>query len=90
MSVALTSKLLLAQGSVLAERPQSVTAEHLCQAFEGTITGEHGIGLSLRDFLPQEVGETGVDAMRKVCDTLPSFSKLTLSRSSSLWTQKEF
>lgn len=34
---------------------------------EGTITGEHGIGLSLRDMLPEEVGSAGVDMMRNVC-----------------------
>jgi len=33
---------------------------------EGTITGEHGIGLSLRDMLVEEVGQSGVDFMRKV------------------------
>ena len=33
---------------------------------EGTATGEHGIGLVKRDYLPHEVGETTVDAMRKV------------------------
>lgn len=34
---------------------------------EGTITGEHGIGLSLRDMLLEEVGNAGVDMMRNVC-----------------------
>jgi D-lactate dehydrogenase (cytochrome) len=34
---------------------------------EGTITGEHGIGLSLRDMLVEEVGSAGVDMMRNVC-----------------------
>jgi D-lactate dehydrogenase (cytochrome) len=33
---------------------------------EGTITGEHGIGLSLRDMLKEEVGNVGVDMMRKI------------------------
>jgi D-lactate dehydrogenase (cytochrome) len=33
---------------------------------EGTITGEHGIGLSLRDMLPEEIGISGVDMTRKV------------------------
>lgn len=35
---------------------------------EGTITGEHGIGLSLRDMLPEEIGIAGVDLTRKVCE----------------------
>lgn len=33
---------------------------------EGTVTGEHGIGLVKRDYLPHELGETTVDAMRKI------------------------
>ena len=33
---------------------------------EGTVTGEHGVGLVKRDYLNYELGETTVDAMRKV------------------------
>ncbi|PVI00773.1 D-lactate dehydrogenase [Periconia macrospinosa] len=33
---------------------------------EGTITGEHGVGLSLRDMLIEEVGSGGVDMMRNI------------------------
>ncbi|KAH8692442.1 D-lactate dehydrogenase [Talaromyces proteolyticus] len=33
---------------------------------EGTVTGEHGIGLVKRDYLPHELGETTVDAMRRL------------------------
>lgn len=33
---------------------------------EGTATGEHGVGLVKRDYLPHEVGTTTVDAMRKL------------------------
>lgn len=33
---------------------------------EGTITGEHGVGLVKRDYLAHELGESTVDAMRKV------------------------
>ena len=32
---------------------------------EGTVTGEHGVGLIKRDYLAHELGETTVDAMRK-------------------------
>ncbi|KAH6697713.1 D-lactate dehydrogenase [Verticillium dahliae] len=32
---------------------------------EGTVTGEHGVGLVKRDYLPHELGETTVDAMRQ-------------------------
>ena len=34
---------------------------------EGTVTGEHGVGLVKRDYLDHELGVTTVDAMRKVC-----------------------
>ena len=41
---------------------------------EGTVTGEHGVGLVKRDYLNHELGETTVDAMRKVCSLcVPDF-----------------
>lgn len=33
---------------------------------EGTVTGEHGVGLVKRDYLSRELGESTVDAMRRV------------------------
>jgi FAD linked oxidases, C-terminal domain len=33
---------------------------------EGTVTGEHGVGLVKRDYLKYELGESTVDAMRRV------------------------
>ena len=33
---------------------------------EGTVTGEHGVGIVKRDYLNHELGEATVDAMRKV------------------------
>lgn len=33
---------------------------------EGTVTGEHGVGLIKRDYLEHELGKNAVDAMRKV------------------------
>lgn len=33
---------------------------------EGTVTGEHGVGLVKRDYLSHELGETTVDAMRQI------------------------
>lgn len=33
---------------------------------EGTATGEHGVGLVKRDYLNHELGESAVDAMRKM------------------------
>ena len=38
---------------------------------EGTVTGEHGIGLIKRDYLNHELGESTVDAMRKVNHYIP-------------------
>ncbi|KAF4125065.1 D-lactate dehydrogenase (cytochrome) [Geosmithia morbida] len=33
---------------------------------EGTVTGEHGVGLVKRDYLPHELGESTVDVMRQI------------------------
>lgn len=33
---------------------------------EGTVTGEHGIGLIKRDYLDHELGKDTVDTMRKL------------------------
>ena len=33
-------------------------------AMEGTATGEHGVGIIKKEYLPEEVGQSGVDAMR--------------------------
>jgi D-lactate dehydrogenase (cytochrome) len=33
---------------------------------EGTISGEHGIGLENRDSLVEELGESSIDAMRRI------------------------
>jgi FAD/FMN-containing dehydrogenase len=50
---------------------------------EGTVTGEHGVGLVKRDYLNHELGETTVDAMRKVSSCLNLFQfKLTWNSSS--------
>ena len=40
---------------------------------EGTVTGEHGVGIIKRDYLNHELGEPTVDLMRKVCSSLSSF-----------------
>ena len=59
--------------AVVCTEDQRPAAEKLVETvqerslqLEGTITGEHGVGLHLRDLLVKEVGETGVDLMRKV------------------------
>ncbi len=36
----------------------------------GTVTGEHGVGYAKRDYLPQMLGETGMDLTRKIKSTL--------------------
>ena len=47
---------------------------------EGTATGEHGVGLVKRDYLPHEVGQTTVDLMRKVSLTpLYALKRLSLT-----------
>lgn len=33
---------------------------------EGTVTGEHGVGVIKRDYLPHELGEPAVDTMRQI------------------------
>lgn len=38
---------------------------------EGTVTGEHGVGLIKRDYLSHELGKQTVDAMRKVSHKFP-------------------
>ncbi|KAF2689910.1 D-lactate dehydrogenase [Lentithecium fluviatile CBS 122367] len=40
--------------------------QRLALDLEGTITGEHGVGMKLRDLLGEEVGEEGVGMMRRV------------------------
>lgn len=41
---------------------------------EGTVTGEHGVGLVKRDYLEHELGETTVDTMRRVSLDIHSHS----------------
>jgi D-lactate dehydrogenase (cytochrome) len=35
-------------------------------AMDGTVTGEHGVGLKKRGYLIEELGQETVDAMRRV------------------------
>jgi len=42
---------------------------------EGTVTGEHGVGLIKRDYLNHELGESTVDAMRRVSSKVPPFDQ---------------
>ena len=46
---------------------------------EGTVTGEHGVGLVKRDYLDHELGVATVDAMRRVsCGSLLPLSSFPL------------
>lgn len=38
----------------------------LALSLEGTVTGEHGVGMKLRDALKEEVGSEGVEVMRGI------------------------
>ncbi|RSL53672.1 hypothetical protein CEP54_010281 [Fusarium duplospermum] len=53
-----------------AQRQKAETVVHRmvkkAVEMEGTVTGEHGVGLVKRDYLPHELGETTVDAMRQI------------------------
>jgi D-lactate dehydrogenase (cytochrome) len=51
---------------------------------EGTVTGEHGVGLVKRDYLNHELGETTVDAMRRVRAPLLLATSSMLTNSSKL------
>lgn len=35
-------------------------------SLDGTVTGEHGVGIGKRDYLEEELGSVGVDLMRKI------------------------
>lgn len=50
------------------ERARKIIAhiQRIAVQFEGTITGEHGIGHELRDSLVYELGENAVDMMRRL------------------------
>lgn len=59
---------------IICSKNQKEIAEHIIAhiqrravQLEGTITGEHGIGLGLRDMLLYELGENAVNMMRAVC-----------------------
>ncbi|KAF2159361.1 hypothetical protein M409DRAFT_71037 [Zasmidium cellare ATCC 36951] len=39
---------------------------HRAIEMEGTVTGEHGVGLVKRDYLPHELGQSTVDSMRRI------------------------
>lgn len=68
-----TSVLYGEKDRVAAEKIISETQRRGIE-MAGTVTGEHGIGLALRDMLEVELGEETVAMMRKVCFRLGSLS----------------
>ncbi|XP_062593029.1 probable D-lactate dehydrogenase, mitochondrial isoform X2 [Saccostrea cucullata] len=48
----------------------SVKMALLAQELDGTCTGEHGIGLGKRELLLREIGETGIQVMQQLKQTL--------------------
>ncbi|KAI9824631.1 MAG: D-lactate ferricytochrome c oxidoreductase [Thelocarpon impressellum] len=59
---------ILLFGEAEREKAEGVVHRMVKRAveMEGTVTGEHGVGLVKRDYLGHELGETTVDAMRRV------------------------
>lgn len=51
---------------------------------EGTVTGEHGVGLIKRDYLAHELGETTVDVMRHVSLSTPQTKATRLQPSANV------
>ncbi|ORY57734.1 D-lactate dehydrogenase mitochondrial precursor [Pseudomassariella vexata] len=47
---------------------------------EGTVTGEHGVGIVKRDYLPHELGESTVDTMRKLKQALDPLCLLNVDK----------
>lgn len=61
---------------------------------DGTVTGEHGIGLVKRDYLEKELGKSTVDMMRKVSEQHRTLKERPLSlvthRSKCPWTRDAY
>ncbi|OAL70897.1 D-lactate dehydrogenase [Trichophyton violaceum] len=47
---------------------------------EGTVSGEHGVGLVKRDYLDHELGESSVDTMRKIKQALDPLGLLNCNK----------
>jgi D-lactate dehydrogenase (cytochrome) len=48
--------------------------------FNGTVTGEHGVGMALRDLVMEELGENATDMMRKASYLALSDVRLSVER----------
>lgn len=53
---------------------------HRAIEFEGTCTGEHGVGMGKRHFLVKEVGENSIDLMRKLKLSLDPYGLLNVDK----------
>ena len=53
-------------------------------AMDGTVTGEHGVGLKKREILREELGEDTVDAMRKVSSSHVAWSLVNAEKYAQL------
>jgi D-lactate dehydrogenase (cytochrome) len=53
-----------AEGHIVERLVRSLADRAL--ELEGTVTGEHGVGLIKRDYLPREMGQKTVDAMKTI------------------------
>ena len=63
--------LILFDGNVEGEleRAEALAGKivKLCIELGGSITGEHGVGMEKRQFLPEMFGELDIEAMRRIC-----------------------
>lgn len=57
------------------ERAEEMAGEilRMCIQFGGSITGEHGVGMEKRDFLPQMFGEIDLEVMRGIRRAIDPF-----------------
>jgi len=64
------SSIVCPQGHYDAAMSVIMDMARLALSLEGTVTGEHGVGMKLRDALEEEVGSEGVGVMRGVKKSL--------------------
>jgi glycolate oxidase len=59
----------------MLERAEELAGEilRMCIQFGGSITGEHGVGMEKRDFLPDMFGETDIDVMQDIRRAIDPF-----------------
>lgn len=82
-----TSMLQFCMGKKDKEKAEGIIAEVQKMGVDmgGTVTGEHGIGLIYRDALVYEVGQEGVDLMRRIKLALDPLCLLNPGKVVRLW-----